>query len=53
LVGKNKIFIEKDRALQKIFTGLSFRSEDTAIKMKQKFESVWQMSLNLKENEVY
>ena len=43
LVGKNKIFIEKDRALQKIFTGLSFRSEDTAIKIKQKFESIWKI----------
>ena len=42
-IGKNKIFIEKNRYLSKIFTGLSFRSEYTAQKIKEKFESVWQI----------
>ena len=41
LIGKNKIFIEKDRYLPKVFIGLSLKSEFTAIKIKEKFKSVW------------
>lgn len=41
LIGKNKIFIEKDKYLPKVFIGLSFKSEYTAMKIKEKFESVW------------